>query len=181
MPRVSGPDPADRPESADAADELLGAVAPYFEGHHRATAGVLVALLRTGRQIEAWLSGILAAEGLDTSEYVALSALWLEPEPHRLSAGEIAERLVQTTGGTTKTIRRLEDRSLVRRVDDPDDGRRALIELTPAGLELARSTLDFVLDAFDLDIGALDTAERTELGRNLARLSQELNERLDRR
>nr|NIR42192.1 hypothetical protein [Actinomycetota bacterium]NIS37374.1 hypothetical protein [Actinomycetota bacterium]NIT99245.1 hypothetical protein [Actinomycetota bacterium]NIU22842.1 hypothetical protein [Actinomycetota bacterium]NIU71805.1 hypothetical protein [Actinomycetota bacterium] len=81
----------------------------------------------------------------------------------------------------TKTIRRLEDRSLVRRVDDPDDGRRALIELTPAGLELARSTLDFVLDAFDLDIGALDTAERTELGRNLARLSQELNERLDRR
>ena len=88
---------------------------------------------------------------------------------------------MQTTGGTTKTIRRLEERSLVRRVDDPEDRRRALIELTPAGLELARSTLDLVLDAFDLDIGALDAAERTELGRNLARLSTELNERLDRR
>ena len=161
-------------------DDLLGAVAPYFGGPHRATAGVLITLFRTGRQVEAWLSGILSAEGLDTSEYAALSALWFEPAPHRLAAGEIAERLVQTTGGTTKTIRRLEERSLVRRVGDPEDRRRALIELTPAGLELARTTLDLVLDAFDLDIGALDTAERTELGRHLARLSVELHERLER-
>jgi DNA-binding MarR family transcriptional regulator len=102
-------------------------------------------------------------------------------EPHRLSAGEIADRLVQTTGGTTKTIRRLEGRGLVRRVADATDGRRALIELTPAGHQLAQSTLELVLDTFDLDIGDLDSAERSELGGRLARLSGELDDRLRRR
>ena len=101
--------------------------------------------------------------------------------PHRLAAGEIADRLVQTTGGTTKTIRRLEDRGLIRRVDDPEDKRRVLIELTNAGAELARTSLELVLDAFDLDIGEIDVAERTELGARIARLSEELAERVRRR
>jgi DNA-binding MarR family transcriptional regulator len=141
----------------------------------------LVWVFRAGRQVEAWLADTLADDGLDTSEFGALSALWMHGEPHRLSAGEIADRLIQTTGGTTKTIRRLEGRGLVTRVADPDDGRRALIELTPAGLNAAQSTLELVLDAFDLDIGELDTAERSELGVGLARLAGELGERLRRR
>ena len=88
---------------------------------------------------------------------------------------------MQTTGGTTKTIRRLEDRGSIRRIADPDDKRRVLIELTSAGAELARSSLELVLDAFDLDIGEIDVAERTELGVRIARLSEELSERVRRR
>ncbi|MEZ5165499.1 MAG: MarR family transcriptional regulator [Acidimicrobiales bacterium] len=165
----------------DRSSELLGSLAPYVSSRHRSSIEVLIWVFRTGRQLEAWLSDTLASAGLDTSEYTALTALWLEGVPHRLAAGEIADRLVQTTGGTTKTIRRLEDRALVRRIADPDDGRRALIELTDAGLDAARSTLDLVLDAFDLDIGELDAAERSELGERVARLSGELDERLHRR
>ena len=161
--------------------ELLGSLAPYVDSRHRSTIEVLIWVFRTGRQVEAWLADTLATEGFDTSEYAALTALWLNGEPHRLAAGEIADRLVQTTGGTTKTIRRLEERGLVRRVADPDDGRRALIELTTAGLASARNTLDLVLDAFDLDIGDLDAAERSELGGRDARLSGELDDRLRRR
>ncbi len=160
------------------AEELLGRLAPYVgEGHH-STIGVLVWVLRTGRQIEAWLSTTLAADGFDSSEFTAIIALFLAGEPHRLSAGEIATSLVQTTGGTTKTIRRMEERGLVRRIADPGDGRRALIELTATGLTSARSTLSLVLDSFDLDIGDLDEAERTELGARVARLSLQLDERL---
>jgi DNA-binding MarR family transcriptional regulator len=160
--------------------ELLGSFAPFVESRHRSTIEVLIWVFRTGRQVEAWLADTLAAEGFDTSEFTALTALWLDGEPHRLAAGEISDRLVQTTGGPTKTIRRLEERGLVRRVADPEDGRRALIELTAAGLDAARSTLDLVLDAFDLDIGGLDAAERTELGGRVARLSGELDDRLHR-
>ena len=159
----------------------LGQLEAYVDPKHWSTIEVLVWVFRTGRQVEAWLADTLAPEGIDTSEYAALSALWMHGEPHRLSAGAIADRLVQTTGGTTKTIRRLEDRGLVRRVADPSDGRRALIELSPSGLDLARRTLEHVLDAFDLDIGDLDTAERSELGERLARVSGELGERLHRR
>ncbi len=159
----------------------LGQLERYVDPKHWSTVEVLVRIFRTGRQIEAWLADTLAAEGLDTSEYAALSALWMHGAPHRLSAGEIADRLVQTTGGTTKTIRRLEERGLVGRIADPSDGRRALIELTPAGLQMAQATLELVLDTFDLDIGGLGAAERSELGERLAQVSGELDDRLHRR
>lgn len=159
----------------------LGHLESYVDPRHWSTVEVLVWAFRTGRQVEAWMSDALASEGFDTSEFTALSALWMTGEPHQLSAGEIADRLVQTTGGTTKTIRRLEERGLVRRVADPNDGRRALIQLTASGLDAARSTLELILDAFDLDIGDLDAAERTELGSRLARISAELDDRLRRR
>ncbi len=159
----------------------LGSLAPLVGERHRATFEVLLWAFRTGRQLEALLSDLLIVEELDTSEFTLLSALRLEGPPHRLAAGEIADRLVQTTGGTTKTIRRLQDRGLIRRVDDPEDKRRVLIELTNAGAELARTSLELVLDAFDLDIGEIDVAERTELGARIARLSEELAERVRRR
>lgn len=162
------------PVSDDALDGFLHLV----DEHHRPTIEVLVQVLRTGRQLEAWLSDTLTVEGLDPSGFSALAALWLQGPPHRLGAGEIADGIVQTTGGTTKTIRRLETSGFVHRVADPDDGRRALIELTPAGIEAAKSSLELVLDAFDLDIGDLDAAE---LGGRMARLSSELGERLQRR
>ena len=159
----------------------LGSLAPLVGERHRATFEVLLWAFRTGRQLEALLSDLLIVEELDTSEFTLLNALRLEGPPHRLAAGEIAHRLVQTTGGTTKTIRRLQDRGLIRRVDDPEDKRRVLIELTNAGAELARTSLELVLDAFDLDIGEIDVAERTELGARIARLSEELAERVRRR
>lgn len=168
-------------EVGAASESTLGHLEALVDPKHWTTIEVLVWVFRTGRQVEAWLADTLAVEGLDTSEFAALNALWMSGAPHRLSAGEIAESLVQTSGGTTKTIRRLEDRGLVRRIADPSDGRRSLIELTATGLDTARNALEHVLDAFDLDIGDLDTAERSELGERLARISGELGDRLRRR
>jgi len=166
---------------AEDGDEVLGPLASHLYGPHRDTIAVLVTVLRTGRLIESWLASTLAADGLDTSEFTALMALYLAGEPHRLAAGEISASLVQTTGGTTKTIRRLEDRGFVSRVSDPGDARRSLVQLTATGRRAAPATLRFVLDAFDLEIGDLDEAQRIELGVGLFRLSAELGDRLDRR
>lgn len=163
---------------ADQPDHPLGPLGPYLGERHLSTISVLVTVLRTGRQLEAWLSSTLAADGLDTSEFSALALLLSAGPPHQHSAGEISAAVIQTTGGTTKTIRRLEERGLVRRVTDPGDGRRSLIELTEEGRDLAIATLGLVMDAFDLEIGDLDEAERTELGLGLARLSLELGDRL---
>ncbi len=162
-------------------DPMLAPLAPYLAGRQQSTIEVLIWVFRAGRQIEAWLAEAIAGEGLDTSEYAMLSALWLSGPPHRMAAGEISDRIVQTTGGTTKTTVRLEHHGLVRRVADPDDGRRSLVELTESGLDCAQSTLDRVLDAFEADIGGLDTAERSRIGECLAKLSHELDERLRRR
>ncbi len=164
------------PASPWGEDRILDVLAPHVDERRRQTVGVLAWLFRTGRQLEAWLADTLAAQDLDTSEFGALTALWLHGPPHRLGAGEIAERIVQTSGGTTKTVQRLASRGLVARVSDPHDGRRTLVELTPAGLDRAREGLEFVLDAFDLDLGELDEAEREGLRLGLARLSLFLGE-----
>ncbi|MEQ8839893.1 MAG: MarR family transcriptional regulator [Acidimicrobiales bacterium] len=181
MTRTAPDDDQPEAEVGTGSDSTLGHLEALVDPKHWTTIEVLVWVFRTGRQIEAWLADTLAAEGLDTSEFAALNALWMSGAPHRLSAGEIADSLVQTSGGTTKTIRRLEDRGLVRRIADPSDGRRSLVELSATGLETARNALDHVLDAFDLDIGDLDAAERSELGERLARISGELGDRLRRR
>ena len=161
-------------------DTILGSLAPYVAERHRHTVDVLVLTLLAGRKIEAWLSETVAVRQLDTSSFSALAALWLAGPPHRMSAGELAQRIVQTSGGVTKTMRRLVDRGLVRRVADPDDGRRSLLELTPEGLTLARETLVLALDAFDSEIGDLDAAEREGVAAAVQRLVAELSERLSR-
>ena len=163
---------------SEPADDLLGPLAPYVGDRHRSTFGVLMLAFQTGRRLEAWLNDTLSANDLDTSEYASLAALWLAGPPHRMAAGEIATRIVQTSGGTTKTIQRLSARGMVRRVSDPADKRRALVELTGTGLAMARETLDLVLDAFDLEIGDLDEAERDGVATAMQRLATELTERL---
>lgn len=161
-------------------DDVLGSIAPFVAKQHRPTIDVLVLTLLAGRQMEMWISETVAARQLDTSSYFALSALWLVGPPHRMTAGELAERIVQTSGGATKTVQRLIARGLVRRVADPDDGRRSLLELTPEGLKLARETLDLVLDAFDSEIGDLGEADREGVAAAVKRLVVELSERISR-
>ena len=171
---------AEEPRQSPIDLEMLGGIHPFVQQRHRHTFDVLVLTLLAGRQLEAWLSETLAARQLDTSSYFALSALWLAGPPHRMTAGELARRIVQTSGGATKTTQRLVSRGLVRRVVDPDDGRRRLLELTPKGLGLARETLDMALEAFDTEIGALDGAEREGVAAAVQRLAVELSERLSR-
>jgi DNA-binding MarR family transcriptional regulator len=48
----------------------------------------------------------------------------------RISAGELAERAGLTSGSVTAVIDRLEAKGFVRRVADPDDRRKVLLEVT---------------------------------------------------
>ncbi|WP_030156726.1 MarR family winged helix-turn-helix transcriptional regulator [Glycomyces sp. NRRL B-16210] len=50
----------------------------------------------------------------------------------RMTSGELAAKTGLTTGATTRLIDRLEERGLVRRVPDPTDRRRVLVEAVEA-------------------------------------------------
>jgi DNA-binding MarR family transcriptional regulator len=72
-----------------------------------------------------------------------------------------------------QTVRDLEDAGLVSRRPDPADGRRAFVELTPAGLEALRATRarreDWLTRTLDSE---LDPEERELLRRALADLGR---------
>ncbi|MFG3440821.1 MarR family winged helix-turn-helix transcriptional regulator [Nonomuraea sp. NPDC047897] len=67
------------------------------------------------------------AAGLNATDYYALNLLDLAGP---LTSGELAARTGLTTGATTRLIDRLEKGGHVRRVPDPADRRKVIVEAT---------------------------------------------------
>jgi DNA-binding MarR family transcriptional regulator len=71
------------------------------------------------------------------SEYDVLYALSKAPDGLRITA--LMGDMMLTQGGVSRLVARLEDRGLVERVADPDDGRASRVRLTAAGASAQRS------------------------------------------
>ena len=97
--------------------------------------------VRAARLLLAALDQELRPRSLDVSQHAVLTMLWLAGPPHQLSPNALGSALVQTSGGMTKTLDRLETAGLVERVPDPADGRRRVVTLTPLGADVVRSSL----------------------------------------
>ena len=92
--------------------------------------------------------------GLSRGEVGALSALRISGPPYQLSPTRLAKGLMLSSAGITSRIDRLERRGLVRRLDDPDDRRGVIIELTDEGR-----------DVVDQAVAALAISDRQLLDR----------------
>lgn len=88
-----------------------------------------------------------AETGMLLADNEALLNLGHSEEPLRMS--DIAQRLVLSPGGATKVVDRLERMECVLRIDDPDDRRATLVEITEAGREAIvrnRAIIDAALE-----------------------------------
>ncbi len=166
-------DPTGPPDQTELVDRAVDRLVPLADALEATSAGILVWAYLAGRQLEVWLAEALGPTGLTTSEFGALAGTAFAGE-HTLTAGDLAQWTVQTSGGTTKTIQRLVDRGLVRRVADPTDGRRTLIDATPDGHHLAAVVVADLVGRLEGDLGDLDAAHRTDLKDGLRRLSSAL-------
>ena len=86
-----------------------------------------------------------AANGLGITDSKTISALMQEGP---MTAGEIAKRLGLTTGAVTNVIDRLVRAGFVRRVADPKDRRKVIVEVDLPSLEKMSHVYDSVADAF---------------------------------
>jgi DNA-binding MarR family transcriptional regulator len=97
-----------------------------------------------------------AADGLTASEVAVLGAL--DRDGPVLSPTRLQGVVIQSPGGLTKTLRRLEDAGLIRRRTDPEDRRALLVELTAKGRRAAERAAELVRTHYgDL----LDGVDRT--------------------
>src|ERR1700677_4245361 len=102
-----------------------------------------------------------AGYGSTSSESAVLGALLLGGPV--LNPSDLTRLVVQSPGGLTKTLRRLEDAGYIRRRPDPADRRALLVVLTDKGRRAAgRGARGLASDYGDL-LGDLSTRERTEL------------------
>jgi DNA-binding MarR family transcriptional regulator len=96
------------------------------------------------------ISAALAPLELTHAQFVLLaSAWWLGAHrPELPSQREVAEQAATDPMMTSQVLRALEQRALVTREPDPNDGRSRLIAVTPAGADLARRAIE-VVEAVD--------------------------------
>lgn len=120
-------------------------------------ASLTLLLGRLSRLNESVVAEVCADHQTTPAETRVLSLLVHRPD-RSASPSDIADFVVQTSGGLTATLRRLEADGLVERVADPHDGRGRLVVLTGAGEQTYSRVIDAivarisrVLDGLDLE------------------------------
>jgi len=101
------------------------------------------------------------------SECFVLISLMLQGEPYSLSPTTLCAFSLQTPGGMTKTLNRLEGDSLIRRRTDRGDRRALLVELTAKGLKSVGTLLDQTLRGYADAFQSHDAAALKDLIRAL--------------
>ncbi|TKT79141.1 homoprotocatechuate degradation operon regulator HpaR [Aquamicrobium sp. LC103] len=92
-----------------------------------------IALLRSREAVMVRFRPLLAAHGVTEQQWRVIRVLG---EESPLDASELAERACVLAPSLTRIIKALEDRKLIRRQKDEEDGRRVLLSIARAGLDL---------------------------------------------
>jgi len=101
-------------------------------------------LLNLHRVQEAALSRARAVwdrYGLTPAEFDVLATLRNAPAPHQLTPSGLQAAVLITSGGLTKVLLQLAQRSLVSRPSQTEDRRVKPVRLTPAGRRLVESAM----------------------------------------
>ncbi len=97
---------------------------------------VFTNLARAALFLDALQQEALEPLGISFGDFAVLRVLDLAGPSGSMSPSRLAETVVRTTGGMTKTIDRLERLGHVSRRPDPTDRRGVLVRLTPKGRRL---------------------------------------------
>ncbi len=130
---------------------------------------ILLSLIAAAHTVEETLEAELAAAGLSGAKLRVLTHLALADKP--LAISELAESHRCVRSNITQIVDRLETEGLVRRVDDPVDGRVVRAQLTARGRERQERGAE-VFRAIQAEITAtLPPIDRESLERALAALN----------
>ena len=102
------------------------------------------------------VAGVARRHGLSHAALNALAVIEGAGEP--LPTGEVGARMHITTGTTTTVLDTLERKGLVRRLTDPEDRRRVLVDVTPAAQEVLDELLPEVQQVANAVMGAFGDA-----------------------
>ncbi|MFQ6325277.1 MULTISPECIES: MarR family winged helix-turn-helix transcriptional regulator [unclassified Nocardia] len=122
------------------------------------------------------LCRVFSDHDLGRGEFDVLATLRRSGRPFELSAGELCESMMVTSGAVTKRVDRLERAGLVSRRAADDDARGRLIQLTDRGREVIDEVVEQHVHNEARLISGLTADERLALTDLLRKLSQTLAE-----
>jgi DNA-binding MarR family transcriptional regulator len=155
------------PDSVDASLEVWGRELPDLDLEIE---GIVERIDKLKRYVERAMQETLEAYDLSHGEWKLLANLrWVGP-PYRGKPGKLSKRLGLSSGAMTNRLDNMERRGLIRRIDDPDDRRGVIVELTDEGRRLWDEAVGVQAEKESVVGQALDTAEREQLNDLLRRL-----------
>jgi DNA-binding MarR family transcriptional regulator len=139
--------------------------------------GIVDRISGISRRLHRTMDETLHEFGLDSIEHRALSALAQGGPPHRSTPGRLAKRMDLSSGAMTNRLDRLEQAGLIRRLPDPDDRRRVVVELTDHGRKTYRDAVGVQAKKEALVTAALNEREKAQLNNLLRQLMLEFERR----
>jgi DNA-binding MarR family transcriptional regulator len=121
---------------------------------------------RLQRRIETWLEPL----DLTWESFSLILTLRRSGAPFALRPTDLYRESLLTSGAITNRIDRVERQGLVRRRQNPNDGRVMVVELTAAGRRLADKATAIHFRALAETFAGLSKDERAQLDMSLARL-----------
>jgi DNA-binding MarR family transcriptional regulator len=166
-PTVAATRPRVEPDQVDASLEVWARELPDLDLE---TEGIVERIYKLERHIDSTMRDTLEAFDLSYGEYKLVMHLRYGGPPYRGKPGKLAKRLGLSTGAMTNRLDNMERRGLIRRLDDPDDRRGVLIELTDEGKRLWDEAVGVQAEKESIVATALDEKERRALNTLLRRL-----------
>jgi DNA-binding MarR family transcriptional regulator len=130
--------------------------------------GVVRALRRVNFQGSIFGQSVAIRLGLSESDVDALELLL---DAGAATAGKLAEVMGLTTGAVTRVIDRLEQAGYVRRIDDPADRRRVIVEIVPEKVATLESMMASLEQAAHDEAGRYSTEQLALIGEFLTRMA----------
>ena len=143
---------------------------------------VILGLFRLGELINDRTEKIVAGFNLSLASFEVLATLRSHPAPHILSPTDLYKSVMITSGGMTKVLKHLEANSWVVRLDNDQDRRSKLVQLTEAGARQAEESMMAVTESdralFSTALDGKDLESLREiLSRAVPKLEQDYNSR----
>jgi len=155
------------PDSVDVSLDVWGRELPDLD---LGIEGIVERIDKLKHYVDRAMQETLEAYDLSHGEWKLLANLrWAGP-PYRGKLGKFVKRLGLSSGAMTNRLDNMERRGVIRRIDDPDDRRGVIIELTDEGRRLWDEAVGAQAEKEAVVGLALTLEERDELNDLLRRL-----------
>lgn len=131
-------------------------------------------LSRSYQRYQAQIGAMFEEHGINVAAFDVLATLRRSGDPFRLTAGELAQQTLVTTGGLTMRVDRLKAAGLVCRERDAADRRVVYVRLTDAGHRLIDVVAERHFDNEQRLLVALSDTDRRRLAALLGLLERSL-------
>ncbi|ENU08612.1 MarR family winged helix-turn-helix transcriptional regulator [Acinetobacter calcoaceticus] len=137
--------------------------------------GPIGRIKRCSTLIERLLESNFSRFDLNLWEFDMLATLRRSGFPYKLSPTELFSALMITSGTMTHRLKKLEQKNLVERIDNEDDARSMLVQLTSHGLELINDAVEAHIENERLILSVLSSNEIDNLNASLSVLLHSLD------